>query len=151
MEIEKLKNCTDDHVQGSFKPHGRVEMFLRERIICVKARGPFNQELMTALMALEAEFLREVAAQGPFGEIVSFYESVLASPEVMLAHRQLLEMLKGAGLAHKATAYVITPNLEGAEFTAPIAANNYAAVAWPFQIFDNLSEAQVWVERMLAE
>jgi hypothetical protein len=150
MEIEKVRNSTDDHVQGNFKPHGRVEMFLQGRIICVKARGPFNQELMTALTSLEAQFLSEVASLGPFGEIVSFYESVLASPEVMVGHRQLLEMLKGAGLAHKATAYVITPNLEGAEFTAPIAVNNYAAVDWPFKLFDNLPEAQIWVEQMLA-
>ena len=66
----------------------------------------------------------------------------------MEAHRALLVMLKGAGFAHRATAYVIPEALEGAEFTGPIAAQNYAAVDWPFRIFRRLDEAENWIRSL---
>ncbi len=143
-----MKNTTDYYQQDQFRLHGRVEMHLNGQTICVNACGPFNIELTTALATLEGEFLSNVASQGPFFEIVTFTESVLASPEVMAAHGQLLVMLKGAGLAHKATAYVIPENLEGAAFTGPIAAQNYAAVDWPFKIFQSLEDAEQWIKSM---
>lgn len=143
-----MRNNTDQFEQDNFRAHGRVEMSLAGKTIRVHARGPFNEELTTALATLEAEFLTNAASQGPFTEIVVFSESVLASPEVLAAHGQLLLMLKGAGLAHKATAYVIPDDLEGAEFTAPIAAKNYAAVDWPFRIFQRLEDAEIWIDAM---
>ena len=145
MKHQPEKNSTDHFQQGQFRAHGRVEMHLKGNSICVDACGPFNLELVNALVALEAEFLAQVASHGPFFEIVNFSESVLASLEVMEAHRQLLVMLKGAGFAHKATAYVIPDKLEGAEFTAPIAAQNYAAVDWPFKIFQRMEDAENWI------
>lgn len=143
-----MKNTTDHYQQDQFRLHGRVEMHLNGQTICVSARGPFNLELTTALATLEGEFLSNVASQSPFFEIVTFTESVLASPEVMTAHRQLLVMLKGAGLAHKATAYVIPKDLEGAVFTGPIATQNYAAVDWPFKIFQHLEDAEQWINSL---
>jgi hypothetical protein len=148
MTHQPEKNTTDHYHQDQFKAHGRVEMHLKGNIICVDACGPFNIELTNALAALEAEFLAKVASQGPFFEIVTFSESVLASFEVMEAHRQLLVMLKGAGFAHKATAYVIPGELEGAEFTGPIAAQNYAAVDWPFRIFQGMDDAENWINSL---
>ncbi|MES2047791.1 MAG: hypothetical protein V4447_05285 [Pseudomonadota bacterium] len=148
MNHQPEKNSTDYYQQGQFRAHGRVEMHLKGNIIYVDARGPFNLELINALVALEAEFLAQVASQGPFFEIVSFSESVLASLEVLEAHKQLLVMLKRAGLAHKATANVIHDKLEGAEFTAPIAAQNYAAVGWPFQIFQSMEDAENWIHSL---
>ncbi|MDO9191492.1 MAG: hypothetical protein Q7U12_01185, partial [Undibacterium sp.] len=85
-----MKNTTDHYQQDQFRLHGRVEMHLNGQTICVSACGPFNIELTTALATLEGEFLSNVASQGPFFEIVTFTESVLASPEVMAAHGQLL-------------------------------------------------------------
>ena len=146
MNHQPEKNTTDHYQQDQFRAHGRVEMHLKGNIICVDASGPFNLELTNALATLEAEFLAQVASQGPFFEIVNFSESVLASLEVMEAHRQLLVMLKGAGFAHKATAYVIPSELEGAEFTGPIAAQNYAAVDWPFKIFQCMDDAEKWIK-----
>jgi hypothetical protein len=143
--MKKLKNSTAHHVQGAFKQHGRVDMSLIGNTISVQACGPFNIELMNALVILEGEFLSSVAQQGPFTEIVVFSESVLASPEVMVGHAELLKMLKAGGLAHKATAYVIPGHLEGLAFMEPVAIKNYAAVDWPFAIFDNLDEAQLWI------
>lgn len=140
-----MRNNTDQFEQDNFRAHGRVEMSLSGKTIHVNARGPFNEELTTALATLEAEFLTNAASQGPFNEIVVFHESVLASPEVLAAHAQLLVMLKGAGLAHTATAYVIPDDLEGAAFTGPIAAKNYAAVEWPFKIFQHLEDAEIWI------
>lgn len=148
MKLQPEKNTTDHYHRDQFKAHGRVEMHLKGNIICVDACGPFNIELTNALATLEAEFLAKIASRGPFFEIVSFSESVLASLEVMEAHRQLLVMLKGAGFAHKATAYVIPAELEGAEFTGPIAAQNYAAVEWPFKIFQCIDEAEKWINSL---
>ena len=149
MEHQPKKNSTDHYQQDQFRLHGRVEMHLKNNIICVEACGPFNLELTNALASLEAEFLATVAVQGPFFEIVTFSESVLASLEVMEAHRALLVMLKGAGFAHKATAYVIPDALEGAAFTGPIAAQNYAAVDWPFRIFQRLDDAEHWIHSLI--
>lgn len=150
MKHQPKKNSTDHYQQDQFRAHGRVEMQLKGNIICVDACGPFNIELTNALASLEAEFLATVVAKGPFYEIVTFSESVLASLEVMEAHRQLLVMLKGAGFAHKATAYVILDDLEGAEFTGPIAAQNYAAVGWPFRIFQRQSDAENWINSLMS-
>lgn len=143
--MEKIKTSTVQHAQGSFKQHGRVDMDLIGNTIFVQACGPFNLELMNALAALEAEFLTRLAKLGPFTEIVLFSQSVLASPEVMTAHAELLKMLKAAGLAHKASAYVIPEDLEGLAFMEAVAIKNYAAVDWPFKIFNNLDEAQLWI------
>ena len=145
MKHQPEKNTTDHYHQDQFRAHGRVEMHLKGSTICVDACGPFNIELTNALATLEAEFLSKVASQGPFFEIVTFSESVLASLEVMEAHRQLLVMIKSAGFAHKATAYVIPKELEGAQFTGPIAAQNYASVDWPFRIFHRMVDAENWI------
>jgi hypothetical protein len=145
-----MKNNTDEFQQGQFPPHGRVEMHLSGKTILLRACGPFNIELVSALASLEADFLSRHAAQGPFAEIVIFSGSVLASPEVLAAHAQLLVMLKQAGLAHIATAYVIPKDLEGEPFTAPVAKENYAALDWPYQQFQNFEDAQSWINEMLA-
>ena len=76
---------------------------------------------------------------------MEFEVSVLASKEVMDAHAELLKMLKAAGMAHQATAYVVPRNLEGAMFTTPIAKKNYAAVNWPFEVFETTQEAEQWL------
>ncbi|MFZ6747820.1 hypothetical protein [Undibacterium sp. Ren11W] len=143
--MKKIKNSTVHHAQGTFKLHGQVDMELIGNTIFVHACGPFNVELMNALVALEGEFLTSLAKLGPFTEIVVFSGSVLASPEVMIGHAELLKMLKVSGLAHKASAYVIPKHLEGLAFMAPAAIKNYAAVDWPFAIFDNLETAQLWM------
>ncbi len=149
MKIAAMKNNTDQFQREQFPPHGRVEMHLSGKTILLKACGPFNLELISALASLEADFLSRHAAQGPFAEIVTFSGSVLASPEVLAAHAQLLVMLKQAGLAHIATAYVIPKDLEGEPFTAPIAKANYAALDWPYRQFENFDEAQSWINEML--
>ncbi len=123
MNPQPEKNSTDHYQHGQFRAHGRVEMHLKGNIIYVDAHGPFNLELINALVAL-------------------------ASLEVLEAHKQLLVMLKGAGLAHKATANVIPENLEGAEFTAPIAAQNYAEIGWPFRIFQSMEDAENWIHSL---
>ncbi len=97
MKIAAMKNNTDQFQREQFPPHGRVEMHLSGKTILLKACGPFNLELISALASLEADFLSRHAAQGPFAEIVTFSGSVLASPEVLAAHAQLLVMLKQAG------------------------------------------------------
>lgn len=145
MNSKTALHSTDQYDREQFKAHGRVDMCLKGSTIHVEAQGPFNEELMTALASLEAQFLASVAAQGPFAEIVVFHKSVLASPEVMVAHAQLLVMLKTAGFAHKASAYVIPDELDGAMFTGPIAIKNYAAVEWPFRICQTLEDAQAWI------
>jgi hypothetical protein len=143
--MKTVKNSTVQHAQSAFKQHGRVDMALRGKTISVQACGPFNMELMNALVALEGEFLSSHAGQGPFTEIVEFSGSVLASPEVMVGHAELLKMLKGAGLAHKATAYVIPAHLEGLAFMRSVAIKNYSALDWPFAIFESLDEANLWI------
>lgn len=142
-----MKNTTDEYANEPFPAHGRVEMHLKGKMICVKACGPFNQELMAALMQLEQAFLAKamLSVAPPFLELVQFEVSVLASHEVMHAHAELLKMLKAAGMAHQATAYVVPRNLEGAMFTTPIAKKNYAAVNWPFEVFETIEDAEQWL------
>ena len=58
-------------------------------------------------------------------------------------------MLKIAGFAHKATAYVISDALEAAAFIGPIAAQNYAAVDSPFRIFQDVNKAENWLHSLM--
>ncbi len=121
-------------------PHGRVVYF--------EATGPFNAEAVAVMRTAYTPIMASMAADGPFGHISTFHESMLATPEAFEAFATLLEDWRRAEILPAVNAYVVARDVEGRHFVLP----RYAA-ALPstcrFSAFEQLTEAEAWLAHEL--
>nr|WP_315491578.1 hypothetical protein [uncultured Rhodoferax sp.] len=74
---------TDQFNSAKFRPHGRVEYEDQGRVLLATAVGPFNVELMSALLEMAKFTFPTMAAKGPWANIALFRNSALCSTEVL--------------------------------------------------------------------
>lgn len=132
-----------------FPAHGHVEVHPHGRTVCFEATGPFNAEAVAAMRRAYTPVMASMAADGPFGHISTFHESMLATPDAFAAFAALLAEWKAMGILPTANAYVAGPEVEG----LTIVQAHYRR-AWDgarFEFFEHRDEAEAWIARMLAE
>lgn len=130
----------------TFRPHGRVDFELQPPLLLTLAIGPFNQELVQVLAELTPKVFREMSAYGPWLHLVRMDESALAAPEVLQSFGQLVLELAQQGIAPRATASVLDPDLEGAQLMAPLFVQSFARAGLRFAHFPTEAEARAWLQ-----
>ncbi len=140
---------TDDFAPRRFRPHGRVEFVKQENVLICYATGPFNFELMEALSNVQKPVIEELIKQGKWGDVVILKESALVSPETLNAFEAYLMRLAGLGLISSATAFVLTPEVEGAQLMAPYFVEAYSNAGVELHVCDSFEQGLDWVKAKL--
>ena len=140
------KPTTDDYSFHRFRPHGRVEYTALGNVMICEATGPFNKELVGAVSAVQADLIDGIIQQGKWGDVVIFKDNAMASPEAIASYTEYLQALVAAGVMSSATALVMTPDVEGAEFMLPLYRKCYEVVGLTVGLFDNTEAALAWVK-----
>lgn len=140
---------TDDFDPGRFRPHGRVDYEQRGKVLWCTATGPFNAELVGALKGLATTVFPAMAAQGPWASICTFRQSALCSPEVLVEFTGLVRQLAAMDIAPAATAWILKPDIEGAELMRPLYEKCFRDAEVCFSAFSTTEPAVQWVESLI--
>lgn len=140
---------TDQFAPKRFTPHGRVEYEDRGRLLWSRAEGPFNAELMGALLRMAMATFPAMAAKGPWANVATFSVSALCSPEVLAGLSDGLRQMVQAGIAPAATAFVLPCEVEGAAIMGALYAKAYADAGLRYAFFANFDSAHDWLESVL--
>jgi len=144
-------HSTDDLNHGKFRPHGRVEHEVKGNILWTTAVGPFNSELLEALTKLTLDLLPALATKGPWGNVCTFKHSALGSADVLARLADLVKQAVQANMAAVCVAFVLPPEVEGADLMRPLYAKCYEDAGVRFDAFPNVELASRWVESVLGQ
>lgn len=144
-----ITTSTDQFGSTRFSPHGRVEHEDRGRLLVARAEGPFNAELMGALLKMAKATFPVMAAKGPWANIATFRVSALCSPEVLAGLTDGLCQMVQSGVAPAATAFVLPFDVEGAAFMGPLFAKAFADAGLRYEYFANFDAASTWLDSVL--
>jgi hypothetical protein len=133
-----------------FTPHGELSAVICGKVLYFESVGPFNAEVVDAVVRTYRPVLAQLADAGPFAHITVFHRSMLATPDAMQAFAGLLAEWKRSGLAPIANAYVAGVEVEGSAIMLPMFARAFEGFG-PFRGFQQLDAAEDWVGAALRE
>lgn len=133
-----------------FTPHGELSAQLCGQVLYVESVGPFNAEVVEAVVRAFRPVLAQLADAGPFAHISVFHRSMLATPDALASFAALLAEWKRSGLAPMANAYVAGSEVEGSGLMMPVFARAFDGFG-QFRAFQRLDEAERWIATALRE
>ncbi|GAA4499769.1 hypothetical protein [Pseudaeromonas paramecii] len=143
----KNKLTTDSYSPIHFRPHGRVEFsVLRENVLVCEAIGPFNLELINAVVAVEGPLIDALVKQAKWGDIVIFKESAMTSPEVLASFTEYLRSLSASMRMPTATALVISSEVEGSKIMTQHYLKCYEEAGLNAAVFGDFDQALAWID-----
>ncbi len=149
MTPEEIRTTVSQFADGMFVPHGRVELRRAGHVVYLEASGPFNTEAITALGAAWRGLFVNLPPGAMFADIAIMHHSVMASPDVLAAFHGFLQRNTTDGLAPKAVAWVVGPEVEGAEIMVPRFKKIYTEAGRNFRFFATLPDAEAWIDSEL--
>lgn len=130
-------------------PSGHITAHIADRVLFFESTGPFDGEVVEAVIRAYRPLLQRLAEGGPFGHVSVFHRSMLATPDAMQAFDHLLGEWRRSGLSPMANAYVVAADVEGRDRMIPVFARIFAGFS-PFREFERFDEAEAWVRQRLA-
>ena len=130
-------------------PRGHITAHIADRVLFFESTGPFDGEIVEAVIRAYRPLLQRLADGGPFAHVSTFHRSMLATPDALEAFDQLLGEWRRSGLAPIANAYVAAADIEGRSLMMPIFANVFSGFS-PFREFDRFDAAEAWARQQLA-
>lgn len=143
--MDQVKYNTTSLAHGKFRVHGHVEAQPDGNILRQQAWGPFNDELVIALSALQDQLLPQMVAHGRWGDLVIFHGSALAPRSAFEAFSAYMQQRAKNGMAAHVTALVMPPEVEGGEIMAAMFGTLYQQMGMVLQIFGELAAAERWI------
>ena len=140
---------TDQFDTTKFRPHGRVEYEERGQLLCATALGPFNMELMGALVDMAKATFPTMTAKGRWAHIATFRNSALCAPQVLEGVTDAMKQMIQLGVAPEITAFVLPTDVEGAALMGPLYAKAFEDAGARLEFFQSFDSAQKWVESVL--
>lgn len=134
---------------GPFRPHGRAEMWAEGKVIRLSAVGPFNQEAVVAIGAAWRQLFADLPRHEMFADIITATGSMMAGPDVISAFGLFLKANTAAHIAPCAVAWVVAPDVEGAELMIPQFKAVYESAGRNIAFFETDEAAQTWVRAQL--
>lgn len=132
-----------------FQPHGRITAHIAGPILSFETEGPFNAEVIDALLRAYRPLLVELTGRGAYGHVTVFRGSMLATPDALEALGMLLAEWHNHGIMPAANAYVADASVEGRGVMMPVYEKLFAGPA-PFRAFHSVEEAEAWIADVLA-
>lgn len=125
-----------------FPAHGEFSLRVDGRLLIAELTGPWNIELVDRYRIEVAPFIKQLAPDGPWGQIAICHRSVLAPRDALQALADGARVL--AGQYHRvAMAYVLPPEVEGHGIMESVFARMYAGFQ-AVECFETLASARDW-------
>ncbi|MES2104081.1 MAG: hypothetical protein V4634_08685 [Pseudomonadota bacterium] len=144
-----LIGSTDDVLIGAFRPHGRVDIRIENSIIYSDAYGPFNIELVHALVRIQHQLAAQGNITGPLGEVIRISDSALAGRNVVDILTKALERMRQEGRSRVGAAFLIGPEVEGISIMLPTILSRYTEAGIPNRVFEKMEDAESWIRSLL--
>jgi hypothetical protein len=133
-----------------FEPHGRITAHLSGRVLYFETTGPFNAEIVEAVVRAYQPLVKDISGTGRFGHISVFHRSMLATPDTLESLNLLLGEWRRLGFAPVGNAYVADDAVEGRNIMMPVFAKVFEGFS-PFRDFRSIAEAEAWIAGLLAD
>jgi hypothetical protein len=141
---------TDQFSSPVFRPHGRVVYGDRGNLLWAEAVGPFNRELMAAVLEIAQITFPAMTAKGQWAHLCTFSESALCSPDVLADLANALGQMVQAGVAPKVMAFVLPVDVEGSALMAQLFEQALLHIGVPFRCFAEVDAANLWLASFVA-
>lgn len=105
--------------QGRFMAHGELQVWHHGRMLCYEAGGPFNVEMVGVMSRAVGQLLQTWRPPEPYVVVTWWHGSLMASPEVLDAYRELLRRGRHVMPAELASLWLIDPSIEDATIMKP--------------------------------
>lgn len=105
--------------QGRFMAHGELQVWHHGRLLCYEAGGPFNVEMVDVMSRAVGRLLRGWTPPLPYVTVTWWHGSLMASPDVLTAYRELLRRGRRVMPAELASLWLVGPEIEDAPFMKP--------------------------------
>lgn len=105
--------------QGRFMAHGELQVWHHGRLLCYEAGGPFNTEMVDVMSRAVGQLLQTWRPTAPYVVLTWWRSSLLASPDVLSAYRDLLRLGRRTMPAELASLWLVGPEIEDAAIMKP--------------------------------
>lgn len=133
-----------------FKVHNQIEYRVKGRILHTTARGPFSN-VVEAIPPTITGFLKRLAQQGRWGQIVNFQHSALIPHEALQNFAAYLKARYESTVVKPVVALVFEPEVEGGALMAPEILKCYLGAGIQGQVFESYASALNWVESEISQ
>lgn len=132
-----------------FKPRGSFDAYIEGSILVTSTKGSWNVEMQRESSLQSAPFVVQLEQTGkPWAVIVQVHETLLSSPEVLIAGRlSIANMAQSSKLV--ALAWVVDQQVEGYPLLVPRYREICAGLI-KAEFFTSLAEAKDWLNLQLA-
>ena len=132
-----------------FKPSGSFDAYIEGSILITSTKGSWNLEMHRESAVQSAPFVVQLEQAGkPWAVIVQIYETMLSSPEVLMAgRRSVTEMIQHTNLT--ALAWVASEAVVGYPLLVPRYKDIYTDIL-DSEFFTDLAQAKAWINHKLA-
>ena len=127
-----------------FLPHGKYRIELKNNVMLVEAKGPFNIEVVKQYTQQVAATLSQLIL--PWGQVVILHQDSLFTPEAEQLMYKTVEDRKENGLV--ASAVIINGSTSQFIIEQQVA-KIYQASKVNYQFFDDECVARAWVDEAL--
>ena len=150
MEHQDTRD-TDDFVYNQSIRQGRVKFVRQNNVLKCDAEGPFNEELIEAVGAVEFGLIAELTANGKWADIVVIRENAYASSRTLESFNYFLGILVAQKIAPTATALVMASDVLDSDVMRPKIIDAYQQNGLTVNSFDNEDVAMDWVLKQLGQ
>jgi len=127
---------------------GHITAHIADRVLFFESTGPFDGEIVEAVIRAYRPLVQRLADGGPFGHVSVFHRSMLTTPDGLQAFDDLLAEWRHSGLSPIANAYVAPAGIEGRARMMPVFARVFSGFR-PFRDFERFEDAEAWVRAHL--
>lgn len=106
--------------QGRFLAHGELQVWQHGRLMCFEASGPFNVEMVGAMSRAVGLLLQRWRPPRPYVSVTWWHGSLLASPEVLAAYRDLLKRGRRVLPAELGCLWCVGPDIADGPLMKPL-------------------------------
>lgn len=123
--------------QGRFLAHGELQVWPHGRLMCFEASGPFNVEMVAAMSRAVGLLLRRWQPPTPYVSVTWWHGSLMASPEVLEAYRDLLRRGRQAMPAELGCLWCVGPDITDASLMKPLWQQVHADCGYRLEFLDS--------------
>ena len=135
--------------RGPFAVHGELQVWRRGPLLCFSAAGPFNVEMVGAMSRAIGQLLQTWRPLPGYLTLTWWRHSLLASPEVLKAYGELMQLSHRLLPPECANLWCAGPEIEDAALMKPLWQALYNDSGYPLEFFDTEAAMLARAEQLL--
>jgi hypothetical protein len=144
--MKKTKLVASDFPEKRIPFHGKYEAHIEGQLILTQAIGPFNDDMAEAYGELVAPLFAQANGVGPFGSLVEFHKSMLASVSTIDLVAEVMALAVKNFPRYSCVAHVSDRGVSGRDMMGILFEQKvFRPIGLPYRMFDNRAAAEQWL------